>query len=66
MNCCKLKGKLVEKGLTYKDCATAIGISVTSFSKKMNGTSKFYVEEAICLSKILSLTTEEKINIFLH
>ncbi len=47
MNYLRLKGKLIEKELTYKDCATAIGISVTSFSKKVNGSSKFYIEEKI-------------------
>lgn len=66
MKCYKLKGKLVEKGLTYKDCASAIGISVTSFNNKMNGISKFYIEEVVILSNILALTSEEKIDIFLH
>ncbi len=66
MNYLRLKGKLIEKELTYKDCATAIGISVTSFSKKVNGSSKFYIEEASLLSKMLELTKDEKIDIFLN
>lgn len=66
MDYCKLKGKLVEKRLTYKECASVIGISVTSFSKKINGSSKFNIDEVICLSNILSLTPEEEINIFLR
>ena len=31
----KLKGKLKEKGLTYKDTANLLGISITSFAQKI-------------------------------
>lgn len=61
----KIKGKLTEKGLTYKECAEAIGVSVTTFNKKINGTAKFYVEEVIALSDFIGLTLEERIEIFL-
>lgn len=66
MNSLKLKVKLLEKKLTYKDCASAIGISVTAFNNKVNGTSKFYIEEASVLSEKLELTKDEKIDIFLN
>lgn len=64
MNYLKLKGKIVEKELTYKDCAEFIGISTTSFNKKMNGSSRFYIEEVKLLVQLLNLKDVEIINIF--
>ena len=66
MNIDKLKGKLVEKKKTYEECSKAIGVTITTFSNKMNGNSKFYVEEINNLSKYLELTIEEKVDIFLN
>ena len=66
MNTDKLKGKLVEKKRTYEECSKAIGVTITTFSNKMNGNSKFYVEEINNLSNYLGLTIEEKIDIFLN
>lgn len=65
MNRDRLKGKLVEKGKTYEDCAKAVNVTVTTFSKKMNGASKFYIDEVKALSDFLKLTNNEKIDIFL-
>lgn len=62
----KLKGKLTEKRKTYEECSKHLGITITTFSKKMNGISKFYIEEINELSKFLNLTNEEKIDIFLN
>jgi DNA-binding XRE family transcriptional regulator len=61
----KLKGIMIEKKATYEDGAKAIGVSVTTFSKKMNGKCKFYVEEAEKLSNFLDLSNEERCFIFL-
>lgn len=61
-----LKGKLREKGKTYADCATAIGISTTSFSEKINGRRNFTVEEANDVSAFLEMTDKEKVDIFLR
>lgn len=60
-----LKGKLTEHDKTYRNCATVLGISTTAFCEKMNGKSKFKVEEAQKLSEFISLSEEERINIFL-
>lgn len=60
-----LKGKLVEKNKRYSECANQLGISVTTFSDKMNGKSKFNVEEANALANFIGLSDEEKVNIFL-
>lgn len=62
----KLKGKIREKSKTYEECSKSIGVTITTFSNKMNGISKFYVEEINILSKFLGLTNDEKIDIFLN
>lgn len=61
----KLKGKLKEKRINYISCAERLGTSVTTFNNKINGHSRFYIEEIEKLSTILELTTQEKIDIFL-
>ena len=61
----KLKGKLVEKGKTYRECSEYLGMTVATFNNKINGRGKFYIDEANKLSKFLELTNEEKIDIFL-
>lgn len=60
-----LKGKLLQNGKTYKDCADAIGVSVTTFSDKMNGKRVFSVEEANKLSTYVGLNHNERVEIFL-
>lgn len=60
----KLKGKLVEKRLTYMDCAEELGISKTTFTSKMNNRTGFGVTEAAKLSDFLKLTQEEMLSIF--
>ncbi len=41
----KLKGKLREKGYTYKNFAYILGISETSVSERMNNNAQFTQEE---------------------
>lgn len=65
VNLNKLKGKLTENEKTYRECAEYLGITVTTFNNKINGRGKFYVDEVNKLSKLLRLSNEEKINIFL-
>jgi len=66
LNADKLKGKLVEKKKSYSQCAEALSITLTTFSNKMNGSSKFYIDEVRALSNFLKLTNNEKIDIFLN
>lgn len=65
VNVDKLKGKLTEKRKTYDECSKAIGVTKNTFNTKMNGPSKFYIEEVNALSKFLELTEMEKVDIFL-
>lgn len=61
----KLKGKLKEKGLTYKDTANLLGISITSFAQKINGQRSFTVPEVKKLSESIGLSDREIYEIFL-
>lgn len=60
----KLKGKLIEKDMTYKDVSKVLNISNTTVHSKLNGQTKFTCEEAETLSKALGLTASESIDIF--
>lgn len=66
MNIDKLKGKLVEKKKTYEECSKFLNVTISTFNNKMNGKSKFYIEEINKLSDLLELTNQEKIDIFLN
>ena len=65
MNLQKLKGKLRECNTNYQETASCLGLSVTAFSNKINGKSKFYIDEIEKLSNRLNLSDAEKIDIFL-
>ena len=66
MNSNKLKGKILENGRSYEECARHIGISTTSFSKKVNNQADFKLTEAEALGNFLGLTNKEKLEIFLN
>lgn len=66
-NCAKLRGKLAEAGMTQRELAHAMSISINSLSRKINGASAFTVDEALKICNILSITdNHEKCNIFLN
>jgi hypothetical protein len=65
LNADKLKGKLVENKKSYAQCADVLGVTLTTFNNKINGSSKFYIDEVRLLSEFLKLTNAEKIDIFL-
>ena len=62
----KVKGRLKEKNITYYEFSSMLGMSVTTFSDKINGKKRFYIDEVKAISKILKFTDEEKIDIFLN
>ena len=64
MNINKLKGKIIEKGLTYKILTQKIGIGLTSMNYKINGKNLFNQEEMKKLKEALRLTDNETIDIF--
>lgn len=65
MNADKLKGKIRENKVTYQECADALGIAKASFNSKINGKSRFYIDEVVALGKFLHMTEMEMVDIFL-
>ena len=53
----KLKGKLKENRLTYRDIAHLLDISEVAVANKINGVSDFYVGEAIKILRFLNLNS---------
>jgi len=63
MNINKLRGKIVENGLTIGQLAERIGIDRATLYRKMKDGS-FTVKEAQSISRELSLSTQEVMDIF--
>ncbi len=55
----KLKGRITEKKLTLTDVANRIGITIQSFSKKLNGEVDFKTTEIDKLMNILQISKRE-------
>lgn len=55
----KLRGRIRELGMTEADVAQRIGITGTSFSKKMSGKNKFVQTEIKKMIDLLDIPVEE-------
>ena len=66
MNLPKLKGKLVEHGLTHKDVAAKDmwNCALCTVSQKLNGVRPISLNEANSISEKLNLTPGEYYDIF--
>jgi transcriptional regulator with XRE-family HTH domain len=65
VNIQKLKGKIVEQGLTITSVAEAMGINKATLYRKMeNGGAALTIKDANLLVEILHLTAEEAMAIF--
>lgn len=65
VNINKLKGKIVENGLTTEKLADNIGINRSTLYRKMNSNGEnFTIKEASLIAKTLNLTLEETNAIF--
>ena len=64
MNINKLKGKIVEAGMTQEKLAVNLGISVQSLNAKLNNRSCLTIEEAKKITDILNI--ENPIDIFFN
>lgn len=51
----KIKGRMVELGLTQKELAKLMNIAPATLSQKLNGIRPMYLEEAQTLSKLLQI-----------
>lgn len=64
MNIPKLKGKIVEKGLTVETLANEMEINRSTLYRKLESGEKFTVGEAQKIKNVLDLTDEEASAIF--
>ncbi len=60
----KLKGKIIEKGLSVKEVAEKMGLDISTLRRKLNDTNRFKVGEAKEIAAILGLTKRELSDIF--
>lgn len=62
----KLRGLIAERGIRQNALAKAFGISTQALNKKLNGTTKTTVDDAVKFCDILRITDNEtKCEIFL-
>lgn len=65
VNINKLKGKVVEQGMTIETLAHKIGIDKSTLYRKMNNKGEtFTIKEASLICKILNLSGQEATAIF--
>ncbi|VTT11388.1 phage repressor [Streptococcus gordonii] len=64
VNVAKLKGKIVERDITQEELAKNIGITKSTFYRKMKQNGNFSIKEVNLIVSSLNLTKDEAINIF--
>lgn len=60
----KLRGKILERGLTHSQMAKEMGINSSTFSAKINGQTDWTRTEMIMIRSLLDLTPNEFYAIF--
>ena len=67
MNVPKLRAKIAEREIRYKDVAKQMGITQQALGRKMTGHTRFSLDDAIKLCNILNITNPtERAEIFLN
>lgn len=64
VNTNKLRGKIVEQGMSIASVADKMGIHKSTFYRKMSGDCPITIHDADLLVGILDLTAEEAKSIF--
>ena len=65
VNVNKLKGKIVENGMSVQELAELVNIDKATFYRKLNANGEtFLIREADAISKALNLTMDEVTAIF--
>lgn len=59
VNSNKIKGRIVELGLTQKDLAKALGIATPTLSQKINNVRSMSLDEAFTIADILKIPDEQ-------
>ena len=60
----KLKGKIIEKGLSVKIVAERMGLDITTLRRKLKDLKRFKIGEAMMIAQILGLSKKELSDIF--
>ena len=60
----KLKAKLVENDITVEQAAKCLDIDISTMYRRLNGESKFLVDEGERLAEMLHLSAAETLSIF--
>ena len=60
----KLKGLIRAKNLTYNDVSAKTGIGISALNNKLNGITKFNVEEVKHISYFLDIKSTEIVDYF--
>ncbi len=65
MNINKLRGKIIENGMTVNDVASYIGMDRSTFYRKLNNEGEtFTIKEVNLIRDVLNLTVDEAVSIF--
>lgn len=59
VNSNKIKGRIVELGLTQKDLAKALGVALPTVSQKINNVRSMNVKEAFIIAEVLNIPDKE-------
>lgn len=59
INAPKLKGRMVECGMTQADLASALGLSQATVSQKLSGTRPIFLSEADKIAEVLAIPDAE-------
>lgn len=59
INTNKLKGRIVEKGLTQGDVAKALNLATPTVSQKINNVRAMSLEEAFKIAELLGISDDQ-------
>ena len=65
ININKLKSYLALRGMTIKDLAERIGMSISTLSNKINSRNEFTASEIAQIQMVLNIPDEEVLDIFI-
>lgn len=64
VNVNKLKGRIVECGITVAELADKIGVDPSTLYRKLNNAESFTLKDADFIVKVLGLSKEDAVSIF--
>jgi len=59
VNSNKIKGRIVELGLTQRDIAKALGVALPTVSQKINNVRSMDIREAFIIAEVLNIPDKE-------